>query len=303
MKKLSIGETDLAFDDRGTGLTLLLVHGFPLDHTLWRHQVEHFSRFCRVVAPDLPGFGSSPPLLGSEKQPASMRAYADNLALLVERLKIHEPIVFCGLSMGGYIGWQFWQEFAARLAGLVACDTRAIADTQQVAAGRETLAARVLAEGTDCVAEAMLPRLFNPEMTVRHPQAVAETRAAIARATRPGVAAALRGMAIRPDVTDLLPRISVPTLVVVGEHDVISPAAEMRGIAERIPQAEFVEIPDAGHMSPLENPAAFNAALERFLRERVNQQAPSRVPSAVANEATARGSVPATLRGSRNFEL
>ncbi len=269
MNALRSSETEISFDDRGTGRTLLLVHGFPLDHKLWRHQIEHFAGFCRVIAPDLRGFGSSPPPPGSETQPAAMQTYADDLALLVERLEIREPIVFCGLSMGGYVGWQFWQKYAERLAGLVACDTRAIADTPQAAVGRETLAARVLTEGTDCVAEAMLPKLFNPEMTARHPQAVAETRAAIARATRPGVAAALRGMAIRPDVTEMLPRISLPTLVMVGQHDVISPVAEMQGIAERIPQADFVEIPDAGHMSPLENPAAFNAALGKFLRGRL----------------------------------
>ena len=243
MKTLQLGETELAYDDRGSGRTLLLVHGFPLDHTMWRHQIDHFSSFCRVIAPDLRGFGESPPTAGSESQPATMRTYADDLAQLLERLEIREPIVYCGLSMGGYIGWQFWQKYADRLAGLVACDTRAIADTPQAAEGRETLARRVLTEGTDCAAEAMLPKLFNPEMTARQPQAVAETRAAIGRASRPGVAAALRGMATRPDVTEMLPGIRVPTLVVVGAQDVISPVAEMRGIAEQFPQAEFVEIP------------------------------------------------------------
>jgi len=269
MKTLDIGETVLAFDDRGAGRVLLLVHGFPLDHTMWRQQIDYFSTFCRVIAPDLRGFGSSGPPAGSDTQPAAMHTYADDLSQLLNRLEIREPIVYCGLSMGGYIGWQFWQRYAERVAGLVACDTRAIADAPPAAAGRETLARRVLVEGTECVAEAMLPKLFDPEMTARHPQAVAETRAAIDRASRGGVAAALRGMAIRPDATDLLRDIRVPALVVVGEHDVISPVAEMRGIAERIPEADFVEIPAAGHMSPLENPVAFNAALEKFLRQRL----------------------------------
>jgi 3-oxoadipate enol-lactonase len=269
MKTLDIGETVLAYEDGGAGRVLLLVHGFPLDHTMWRRQIDHFSAFCRVIAPDLRGFGASPPPPGLDTQPAAMRTYADDLNLLLDRLEIREPIVYCGLSMGGYIGWQFWQKYAQRVAGLVACDTRAIADVPQAAAGRETLARHVLEAGTDPVAEAMLPKLFDPEMTARHPQVVAETRAAIGRASRAGVAAALRGMAIRPDVTDMLGGINVPTLIVVGEHDVISPVAEMRGIAEKIPGAEFVRIPTAGHMSPLENPAAFNAALGKFLRERI----------------------------------
>ncbi len=270
MHTVSLGEFDLAVEDRGAGRVLLLVHGFPLDHTLWRHQLDYFSNRYRVIAPDLRGFGASVAAAAPDASAIAIGQYADDLDLLLDRLEVHEPIVFCGLSMGGYIGWQFWQKHAARLAGLVACDTRTVADSAEAAAGREMLSRRVLAEGVSVAAEAMLPRLFDDAMRAEHPQCVRETREMMARATPAGVAAALRGMAIRPNIIPgMLAEIAIPTLVIVGEHDVISPVEEMHGIAATIPAAEFQVIPHAGHMSPLENPTAFNTALDGFLSRRL----------------------------------
>jgi 3-oxoadipate enol-lactonase len=262
MNTVDLGDFKMAVEDRGAGRVLLLVHGFPLDHTMWQAQIDEFSRGYRVLAPDLRGFGAS--LLGDGE--VTMRRYSDDLALLLDRLDIHEKIIFCGLSMGGYIAWQFWQKYAERLAARVICDTRAVADTPEARAGRTALAARVLAIGSQAAADAMLPKLFGPESERNHPAAIAATRAVILRNPAAGIAAALAGMAKRPDVTDMLGGIAVPTLVIVGEHDAISPPAEMRGIADRIPGAEFVMIRGAGHMSPMENSLDFNAALHRFLQ-------------------------------------
>jgi pimeloyl-ACP methyl ester carboxylesterase len=229
---------------------------------MWYAQLDEFARGHRVLAPDLRGFGASP--LGDGE--VTMRRYADDLALLLDRLDVHEKIIFCGLSMGGYIAWQFWQKYADRLAALVVCDTRAVADNPEARAGRAALAARVLATGSQAAADAMLPKLFSPKSERDHPEAIAATRAVILRNPAAGIAAALDGMAKRPDVTDTLGGIAVPTLVIVGEHDAISPPDEMRGIADRIPAAEFARIRGAGHMSPLENSSEFNAALHRFLQ-------------------------------------
>jgi 3-oxoadipate enol-lactonase len=262
MNTVGLGDIEMTLEDRGVGRVMLFVHGFPLDHSMWQAQIDELSRDYRVLAPDLRGFGASP--LGDGE--VTMRRYADDLALLLNRLDIHEKIIFCGLSMGGYIAWQFWQKYAVRVAALVVCDTRAGADTPEARTGRAMLAARVLANGPRAAADAMLPKLFGPESEHSHPAAIAATRAVILRNSAAGIAAALEGMAKRPDVTDMLGGIAIPTLVVVGEHDAISPPAEMRGIADRIPGAEFILIPGAGHMSPLENPRDFNAALHRFLQ-------------------------------------
>ena len=201
---------------------LLLVHGFPRsDHTLWRNQIDYFSNHYRVIAPDLRGFADScHAALADGSAATTMRHFADDLALLLDELRVTEPIVYCGLSMGGYIGWQFCDRYAARLAGLVACDTRTVADTAQAAEGREALAVRTLAEGTSVVAAAMMRKLFNAAMQAAHPECVEETNAMIARATPQGVAGALRGMAVRPEISAaVLGQIAVPTLVIVGEQD------------------------------------------------------------------------------------
>jgi 3-oxoadipate enol-lactonase len=261
MKTIKLAEVELAIDDRGAGRVLLFVHGFPLDHTMWQHQIEEFSRGYRAVAPDLRGFGQSS--LGTGE--VTMRRYADDLAVLLDRLSIKEPIIFCGLSMGGYIAWQFWQKYADRLAALVLCDTRAVADSPQARGARAQLAEKVRAVGSQAAADAMLPKLFARESGRHHPQWRNATREAILRNRPDGIIAALEGMAGRPDATEMLAAITVPTLVVVGEHDAISPPTEMRTIADRIPDAEFAVIKNAGHMSPLEEPAAFNEALARFL--------------------------------------
>jgi pimeloyl-ACP methyl ester carboxylesterase len=214
-----------------------------------------------VIAPDLRGLGRSPAADGK----VTMEQFADDLAALLDGLGIAEPVVFCGLSMGGYIALQFWHKHRARLRGLVLCDTRAAADTPAAAAARLTLADRVLLEGPEPLVEIMLPRLFGAATCRQRPDVVEELQSVMMGTDPRGIAAAARGMAERPDMTGLLGQIACPTLVVVGQHDAISPPAEMRGMAEAIPGAKFVEIPDVGHMSPLENPTAVNAALAEFL--------------------------------------
>ena len=261
MKTVKLHDATLSFTDVGTGPVLLLVHGFPLDHSMWQPQLESLSDTYRIIAPDLRGFGAS----GGATETITMEQFADDMAALLDALGINEPITFCGLSMGGYVAWQFWRRHATRLSRLILCDTRAIADSEEVARGRAMMAERVLSEGSSIVAEAMLPKLF-AEATARDDSNTVEATHRVMAATAPAaVAGALRGMALRPDMTKELPNIDVPTLVICGEHDVISPPDEMRSIADKLPNATFVEIAGSGHMSPLEAPATVNAAIRDFL--------------------------------------
>jgi len=151
------------------------------------------------------------------------------------------------------------------LRGLVLCDTRAAADSPEAAAARGVMADRVLAEGPQPLVETMLPRLFCETTRQQRPEVVEGLRRVMMANSPHGIAAAALGMAQRPDMTAALAEIRCPTLVVVGQDDAISTPAEMRGIAQAIPGAKFVEIPAAGHMSPIENPAAVNAAIIEFL--------------------------------------
>jgi pimeloyl-ACP methyl ester carboxylesterase len=194
-----------------------------------------------------------------------MERYADDLADLLDALGISEPAVLVGFSMGGYIAWQFVRRYAVRLRGLIQCDTRAVADSDEARAGRLKMAENVAEWGAARVAEMMGPKLLAPRTFETKTDVVAAVRQVVERTSPAAIAAAQRGMAARPDVSSMLPDIHLPTLIVVGEHDAISPPAEMRAIATVIPNAEFAEIPDAGHMTTMENPAAVNAAFARFL--------------------------------------
>jgi pimeloyl-ACP methyl ester carboxylesterase len=166
--------------------------------------------------------------------------------------------------MGGYVAWEFWRRHRTRLARLVLCDTRAIADSPEGAKGRLDLAAKVLAEGSMVAADAMLPKLLSHAHQSQS-ELVVTLREMILRTPSQTIAAALRGLAQRADFSGLLSQIDVPALVICGEQDAISPPAEMRGIAAALPSAKYVEIAGAGHMAPLESPEAVNAALRKFL--------------------------------------
>ncbi len=262
MPTISIGDIELAYLDHGIGPVMLLVHGFPLDHTMWRHQLAGLSDAARMIAPDLRGFGGS----GVTPGTVSMEQYADDLAALLDALKIEETIVFCGLSMGGYVAWQFWRKHASRVAKLILCDTRAAPDTPEAAATRLATAERVENTGAQALAELMLGKLFAPGTAKERPQDVEAMRQVVLACPPQGAAAALRGMAERPDARPLLRTITVPTELIVGEHDAISPPAEMNGIAEAIPEARLIEIIGAGHMAPLEKPDEVNAVMRALLR-------------------------------------
>jgi 3-oxoadipate enol-lactonase len=261
MPVIAVGDSQMNFVERGKGTPLLLVHGYPLDHTMWSGQLNGLADACRLIAPDLRGFGGSSVTPGV----ATMAQMADDLAGLLDALKIKEPIVFCGLSMGGYVAWQFALRHRQRLAKLILCDTKAVADSAEAAAGRRKTADQVLAKGASVAAEALLPKLFAPETPKSQPQIVEATKQVILRTKPEGIAAALLGMAERPDVSGRLAEIDLPALVICGQHDAISPPAEMREIAAKLPRGRFVEIAGAGHMAPLERPDKVNAAIREFL--------------------------------------
>ncbi|HXT58560.1 MAG TPA: alpha/beta fold hydrolase [Pirellulales bacterium] len=261
MKRIAVRGAEWNVFDEGAGEPLLFVHGFPLDHTMWQAQLPAFAPRRRVIAPDLRGFGASE----SRGETVTMEDFADDLAALLDAMQVQEPVVLCGLSMGGYIAFPFARKHTARLRSLVLCDTRAAADSPEAAANRWKVAEQVLAEGAEVVAQAMLPKLFGKRTVAEQPETVAAMRRVMAATKPAAIAAAQRGMAARSDSTALLPEIRVPTLVVVGAEDAIAPVEEMRSMAAAIPGAEFVVVPGAGHMAPLENPAAFNAALREFL--------------------------------------
>jgi pimeloyl-ACP methyl ester carboxylesterase len=250
--------------DEGTGRPLVLVHGFPLDQTMWAGQ-QPLSREVRLLTPDLCGFGQS---AAPSQSTITMRQFADDLGAMLDQLSIADPIVLGGLSMGGYVAWQFWQQHRSRLSlsGLILCDTRAAADPAEVAAGRRQLAERVVREGVAGTVEEMLPRLLAPATLQSAPPFVDQIRRVMVGTSVDAYAAAQRGMAERPDMSALLPEIDLPTLVICGQYDALTPPAEMRAMARALPRALYREIPAAGHLAPCEQPRLVNSAIQEFLR-------------------------------------
>jgi pimeloyl-ACP methyl ester carboxylesterase len=261
LSTIRLRDADLRVFEQGHGHPLLLVHGFPLDHTQWNRQFGSLSANCRVIAPDLRGFGQS----NGVGEILTMSQIADDLAELLTAMSVHEPVVFCGLSMGGYVAWPFFERHRSRLDRLILCDTRAAADSEQVARGRHYLAERVLNEGPQQASAELLQKLFARKNLERLADDAAAVLAVMNATSPQTIAAALRGMAERPDMSHLLPKIDLPTLVICGVEDQITPADEMQAMAEQIPGATFRLIDQAGHLAPLENPDVVNPAIREFI--------------------------------------
>jgi pimeloyl-ACP methyl ester carboxylesterase len=258
MPTTPVNGTDLHYVDAGGGPSaVLLLHAFPLHAGMWARQVEALSKHHRVIAPDYRGLGRS----GSPPAASTMALLAEDVRALLAHLRL-ERVAVAGLSMGGYLAFEVWRQAPGLVRGLALCDTKAGADTAEGAAGREGFAKNALEHGLGWVADQMVPKLLKPQPD---PAAVKEVRHLIAQGSPAGVAAAQRGMAVRPDSFTTLATISVPTLVVVGEEDGLTPPAEAEKLAAGVKGARLVRIPGAGHLPNLENPAAFTEALAGFL--------------------------------------
>lgn len=251
----------LAYTDKGEGLPLLLVHGFPLNRQMWAPQVDGLADGARILAPDLRGHGASDSVAGVYP----MEQLASDLAQFLHVLEIDRPVVVCGLSMGGYVSLAFYRYFPERVAGLVLAATRAKADSPEARANRLSLAEKARAEGIQPVIAGMLPKMFAPETYIANRPVVEQVQAIMQQTSLEGVVGALLGMRGRADSSDLLRGIDKPTLVIHGAADQIVPPEEAQKMQEAIPGARLELIPNAGHLLNLERPNLFNGALQMFL--------------------------------------
>lgn len=260
MGYVRIDDLRIAYDDVGAGPPLLLVHGYPFNRSLWTDQVAALSKSHRAITPDLRGFGDSE----SSSGVATMTRMAEDLVALMDALGI-PTATFGGLSMGGYVVLAFCKRFPARVDGLVLADTRSQADTEEAKQVRSEQAHQVLRSGMAGITDAMLPKLLTSETVSKRPDVVKRVRDMMLKTKPEGAAAALMGMAAREDLTDLLPQISVPALVVVGREDPITPVHDSEKMHEKIPGSRLVVIENASHVSNIEQADEFNTALRAFL--------------------------------------
>lgn len=250
----------LAYNSHGAGTPVVLLHAFPLNSRMWAPQVEAVGEGHRLVTPDYPGFGRSP---HPPAQP-DMRYYAACVGGLLDRLEL-DRVVLSGLSMGGYVAFECLRLFPERVSGLILANTRPDPDAEEAREARKEMAWRVAEEGIGVLIELQMQRLLSPATLENDPRTVEEVKAMILESSPDGVVAALGAMRERPDSTPLLSNIEVPTLVIGGEDDSISTPEVMGAMAEKIPGARHVTLSGAGHLSNLESPDGFNAALKDFL--------------------------------------
>jgi 3-oxoadipate enol-lactonase len=240
---------------------VLFLHGFPFDHTMWRSQIDVLSgNGFRAIAPDLRGLGETP----WSGEIATMEDMARDAAALLDELNVEHAVV-CGLSMGGYVAFEFVHLFPARVRGLVLAGTRAPADNEQEKAGREQQVMTMLRAGMVPISIATLPKLLAPLTLAEQPDVVKRVREMITRSDPKGAAAAQRGMAARRDYTRDLPHINVPTLIVVGREDPIRPVADAEFMHTGIRNSQLEIIEDAAHMTNMEQAEIFNKVILDFL--------------------------------------
>ena len=247
-----VNDTNIGYDDHGIGQPLLFLHAFPLNRSMWSGEMTTLlqeERQFRLVALDWRGFRESD----------------IEVAGLMDELGMQDAIL-CGLSMGGYVAFAFLRKYPQRLKGLILADTRPGADNDEAKANREKVVRIAETEGTGAIADLQIPNLITEETRRHHLEVEAFIRRMIDAATPQGIAAASRGMALRPDSTDLLANIHCPTLVIAGEHDVLTPPSVAQDYAAKIPGAQYIVIPSAGHLSNLEQPESFNQAISGFLQ-------------------------------------
>jgi pimeloyl-ACP methyl ester carboxylesterase len=259
---ITVNDVTIAFEDRGTGTPIVFLHAFPLNRAMWAHQAAVLSRQFRIISIDLRGFGES----DAPFWRYSLEQYARDVKEVLASLGLDKAL-FVGLSMGGYLEFALYRLYPELMLGLVLADTRAQADKPEQIQWRFGLAQRTAAKGPEAVIAEMLPKLLAPARYERDPDLVRQVKSLIAAAPVPGIVGALMAMAERPDSADLLRQITVPALVIVGADDVLTTTADAERMAQGITDARLVVIPEAGHLSNLEQPDQFTAALEGFAQK------------------------------------
>lgn len=241
---------------------IVFLHAFPLDSRMWREQVACLSPKTTVLTPNVRGFGGAKG--AQECLGWSVRCFAFDVLNLIDHHRL-ERVILAGCSMGGYIAFEFWRRYPARVAGLILCDTRAEADSEEIRQRRRDQIERIQREGTAFLADFVEETLLSPKTRERNPSLVREVRQWALQAPPDAVIGVLEALAGRPDSTETLSTITVPVLLIYGEDDVVTPKECGLRMVSRLPQATMELVPDAGHLAPLENPPVVNSAIEDYL--------------------------------------
>jgi 3-oxoadipate enol-lactonase len=252
----------MEYEEKGSGIPLIFIHGYPLNKTLWEAQLQALSTTARVIAPDLRGHGGSEPVQGTY----TMRSMAKDIKELIENLNIEQPVVLCGLSMGGYICFEYIRNYPNMVKGMILAATRATADSIEVKVNREEAVAIALEKGSLAIANMMLPKMLAPATYTQKPALVERVRNIMVNTSTQAIVGDLRGMLNREDSTSLLKEINIPVLIMHGAEDQLIPISEVDLMKKRIKNAKLEILPQAGHLLNIEQPDLFNQAVRNFIQ-------------------------------------
>jgi pimeloyl-ACP methyl ester carboxylesterase len=260
MNRVRSGDAEIAYTVLGDGPSVVLLHPFPAHHELWLPAAQSLTSRYRVVLPDLRGHGESE--IGDG--PATMEKHANDLARVLDDADVGRAMFF-GVSIGGYILFEFWRRYRGRVAALGLCCTRPQADSEDALNTRLKNAELVLERGTEWFVDLMVPKLLGKTTQEMRPDLVAEARRMMLKMSPQDIAQVQQGMAARPDSTATLKTIHVPTLVVLGEEDTLVPMADGELMRQHIPSSRFAVIPKAGHFAVWEQSEAVGKLVRQFV--------------------------------------
>ena len=259
MNFATCGGAAIAYEDVGSGPAVLFLHGFPHDHSLWAPQTAALQAQARCLAPDLRGFGASDAV-----GPYTMDVYADDAVCVLDHAGVERAVVV-GLSMGGYVAFALWRRHRDRVRALVLADTRPGPDGDEALAKRRDMIQLARTKGSTAVAEAMMPGMVGKSTREKNAGLVDAIFQMMQNAPVDGIVGALEAMMARPDSAATLGTIDVPTLVLVGDEDTLTPTAEARAMHQLIRGSRLEVLTGAGHVANLEQPSAFNHVVSEFV--------------------------------------
>jgi 3-oxoadipate enol-lactonase len=260
MIHIKSGDAEIAYDLLGTGPPVVLIHPFPVHHEFWLPAAHALTSRFQLILPDLRGHGES----GAGEGPATMAKHAADVARILDHAEVGRvPVV--GVSVGGYVLFEFWRRFRGRVTALALINTKAPADSPEAKAGRLQAAADVLERGTEPFFESMVPKLIGKTTRESRPDLVEGALRMMRKMSAGNVAQVQRGMAERPDSVPDLKTINVPTLLMTGDEDIMTGVQEAELMHQNIAGSEMKVIPHAGHYSPWEQPAEVGKLLRQFL--------------------------------------
>ena len=260
MQSVRSDDAEIAYEVLGDGPPVLLLHPFPAHDALWLPAAQTLLSRYRVILPDLRGHGDS----GVGEGPATMQKHANDIARVLDHAEVgRAPLA--GVSIGGYALFEFWRRYRGRVAALILCDTKAQADTAEARAARLQAAADVLEQGTEPFIDSMIPKLFGRTTINTRPDLLKAPKEMMMKMSPEDISLVQKGMAERPDSVDILNTINVPTIVVAGEEDTLTPVRDAELMRQNIPGSQLKVVPRAGHYAVWEQAEEVGKLVRQFL--------------------------------------